>query len=306
MDPTAPQLDDPTTPEPEPEPSGPTSAGLGAVPSAEARRPAGSEPEPEPEPEPQQARLPWGWDTAHSKRTGRLYYWNVIDGSSSYSVPTKPAVPDAEILPSGVAGLEAAEAAEAAGDHVAALAGYNTAVAEGVALLERHPSLRPLVDALMDRALSLRPLLLAENERPAPSRPARQLISLSAAAAATPDQAGFRAGGDRSPASSRARRKSRGFKSDPSKRPANRRAAFIDDAPEMGAESPMNDSHLYDCAHPLRTPPQPLSRADITCVFWQPESRGTIGEPAPPRSSAGTKKARGNASTRRTRAATCT
>ena len=267
MDPTAPQLDDPTEPEPEPEPEEPEptvtssiDAGglqLGAVPSAEARRPAGSEPEPEPEPQPEQARLPWGWDTAHSKRTGRLYYWNVIDGSSSYSVPTKPAVPDATLLPSGVAGLEAAEAAEAAGDHVAALAGYNTAVAEGVALLERHPSLRPLVDALMDRALSLRPLLLAENERPAPSRPARELISLSAAAAATPDQAGFRAAGDRSPASSRARRKSRGFKSDPSKRPANRRAAFIDDAPEMGAESPMNDSHLYDCARRTHSAPRP-------------------------------------------------
>ena len=245
-----------------------------AEPADEARGAAGlderepeqepeQEPEPEPEfetePEPEQP-LPWGWAVAHSSRSGRRYYWNTITGESNYAVPTQLAVPLVAKLPCGVATLQAAEQAEAAGDFVAAMAGYNTVIAEALGMLGAHPPLRALVDELMERALSLRPRLLEdeggggggtrEGKTATASTPKRdQLIDVDDAARATPSKVLGAPPRARAPVpgeKEQSPKKSRGYNPDPKTRHANRRVVQHSSERAVSADATHGSAHEYD------------------------------------------------------------
>jgi len=227
-----------------------------------------------------------------SAKTGRQYFWNKVTGESKYEIPQRPAVPQAAELPCGIATLERAEQAEAAGDLVEALACYNTAIGEALVLLDRHPPLRTLVDELMERALSIRPQLVSPGEarrRPQPTTPSaasRDLIGVAAAASATPREAGFRKGGDglglppreRAPVNARARRVSRGYKADPTERPVNKRVILQSNERAVSADALPHDAHAYDT---IGSPENSKRTGSSKAVAWgTPKARFSDNDPA--------------------------
>ena len=258
------------------------------------------EPEQEPEQEPEPERgaaakaLPWGWGVATSSKTGQRYYWNQITGESTYSLPRQIAVPQACELPCGVETLKAGETAEARGQFVEALAAYNTAIAEALVLVDRHPALRALVDELMERALRIRPKLLDEcsgdSRRQQPTTPTRELITtpsrmlinVAAAASAAPRDAGVRDDlapplHSRAPVNARDRRASRGFKKNPAERPVNKRIVVQSHERAVSADASHNDAHEYD----ERSPRHYRRTGSSKAVAWgSPTGRFNDTDPA--------------------------